>query len=205
MFQFPDFSSDCPICGATDCAVFLCFYSRQAVDCNGTYFKELLIARFKCRKKGKRKIKHSTFSLLPNELIPYSKYSLPFIFKALNLKYINNFTNDKILDFFTVLDEEENLSLSPNIFSLFTKLACSAIMKLLTSSIYSIDLKSNFTSIDIKQRIKIFIEFAENFDCTKSDKPIRGSCALGYDFYLTHGSYYDNAQFLFGTPSQFRN
>lgn len=143
------------------------------MDCNGTYFKELLIARFKCRNKGKRKINHSTFSLLPNVLVPYSKYSLSFIFKALSLKYVDNVTVDKALDSFAVLDEEENLSLSPNIFSVFTKLACSAIMKLLASSIYPIDLRSKFTSKNIKQRIKTFIEFAENFDCTKSDSQRR--------------------------------
>jgi len=59
--------------------------------------------------------------------------------------------------------------------------------------------------LDTKGEINSFIEFSEQFECSKLDFDIKGSCALGYDFYLCGGGYYKNAWFLFGTPSQFRD
>lgn len=56
------------------------------------------------------------------------------------------------------------------------------------------------------EKIKAFLEFCRSFQCHKTHPhpPIRGPCALSYDFYLKGGAYLRNSYFLFGTPSQFR-
>ncbi|MBC8179593.1 hypothetical protein H8E88_00575 [candidate division KSB1 bacterium] len=79
------------MCGGSHCAKFIGYYHRPVLDENGTYYKAFPIARFLCYRKGDKPIvNHRTFSLFPYQLVPYSKYSIPFIFKVLNKIYIND-------------------------------------------------------------------------------------------------------------------
>jgi len=79
-----------------------------------------------------------------------------------------------------------------------------AIEKLLVSKFADNGLPDELTAEDDSTRIKAFLSFADNFVCCKTNVSIRGPCALALDFYLSSGGYFSNAQFLFGTPSQFR-
>jgi len=96
----------CPICGAYNCYIFLQFYPRPVFDEHGTFFKDFLIARFKCLRKGSDLIvQDKTFSLLPYHLIPYCKYSIPFIFKVMEMNYTDDHS---IMEIQEVLSQLEN-------------------------------------------------------------------------------------------------
>ena len=187
------------MCGALDCAVFVRFYTRQAVDEFGTFFSALPIAVFLCRGKGKRNGPHKYFSLLPHVLVPYSKYSIPFVMHIARQRFVNKLTFEKIFEEFDV----EGLNLCPATLRKFFSLVYLAIEKLLVSK-YSHDLPDELLSEDVFSRVKAFLSFADKFVCAKTNTPIRGPCALALDFYLSCGGFSSNAQFLFGTPSQFR-
>lgn len=55
-----------------------------------------------------------------------------------------------------------------------------------------------------KQQIISFLNYSARFICFKLHPPIRGPCALSFDFYINSGGYWNNGYFLFGTPAQFR-
>lgn len=204
-FDLPDFSHYCPICGAKDCAKFFTFYTREAVDEKGTYFKALPIARFKCCGKGRKMVFHNTFSLLPYQLIPYSKYSISFVMKIIEMLSVGHLAIDKILDNVANFNDREILQLCARKIRDFKKLILLAQEKILTKKAYGSEIEITLNTRNITQRLKLFVEFAYEFVCNKADHSIRGPCALAYDYYLLNGSFQNNAQFLFGTPSQFRN
>lgn len=204
-YAFPDFSDHCPLCGGKDCARFLVFYTRHAVDEKGTYYKAFPIARYKCYRKGRKKVSHRTFSLLPHQLVPYTKYSIEFIMKTLEILSMDNATIDDVLNYVSRFGKNDILSISSMKVVIFKGLGLEAIEKILVSGYYNDDISGRFNNQDIKQRLRAFIGYAGEFCCHKTDSPIRGPCGLSYDFYLQSGSYYNNAHFLFGTPSQFRS
>lgn len=199
---------------------------RTVVDENGIEYKDFPIARFLCRGKGKNpEVKHRTFSLLPYQLIPYLKYSIPFIIKIYIYRYIHNTKIEEIYEKCTVSNEEEaaaaiegktkteiiesiaktednKLYITPYVFQ---RLIINSIYKLRLCNYY-LDIENVLKSENNKvKQIKIFIIFANEFECHKViNGPIRGSPALSYDYYLEGGSYEQNSLFLFGTPSQHR-
>jgi len=173
------------------------------VDEHGTYYKEFPIARYRCYAKGKRKIPHSTFSLLPHQLIPYTRYSIPFIMKILEELSLPDSAIDAAIDYVAGLGKDDILSISAIKIRILKGLGIEAIERIQVSGYYK-DIHDEFNVPSIRQRLRVFMEFAKGFCCQKTDSPIRGPCGLSYDFYLQGGSYYNNALFLFGTPSQFR-
>jgi hypothetical protein len=203
------FGTRCPLCGEADCARFLGYYYRQVIDQKGRYYPDFPVPRFRCHRKGKEKlptVNHKTFSLLHYHLIPYTIYSLPFIVKILNARHIDKKTVEYIQRYLaeitTTGDDYKELSASGII--TFKGLLINAVTKILASGYYSLlsrKMKQAHREID---RIIIFLDFCQDFTCQKYFPPIRGPCALSYDFYITGGSYFRNAFFLFGTPSQFR-
>lgn len=206
------FKTQCPICHESDCASFMGFYYRQVVDEKGRYYPDFPVPRFICTvgmAKGKpQTVKHRTFSLLHYHLVPYSKYSLPFMVHMLRFKNIENKTVSwiqKYLDHLPCQNESAPYCLlSDSGILTFQTYFFKAITKILASGYYAqLSTELAKTSED-KVRIKILLEFILNFMCQKVSPPIRGPCALNYDFYMTGGSYLKNALFLFGTPSQFR-
>jgi len=90
----------------------------------------------------------------------------------------------------------------PRIYS-FMKAIDEVITKLLTCGYYD-EFNKIFEKESVKDRIKIFLELSQDFYCYKEIPPIRGPCALAYDYYVSGGGYLRNHYFLFGTPSQFR-
>lgn len=210
------FHSGCPLCGGFDCARFLGYYYRQVIDEKGRYYRDFPVPRFVCRRKEKHaKINHvnqKTFSLLHYHLVPYSVYSLPFVVKVLQSRYIDGMTVESIQGIQSIQGYLGDITSSENnykelsasgIFA-FKGLFVKAITKILVNGYYpQLSDKLVGTSQETV-RIKMFLAFCLDFICQKCIPPIRGPCALSYDFYITGGSYLRNAFFLFGTPSQFR-
>ena len=85
----------------------------------------------------------------------------------------------------------------------FKRLIDETITKLLAGVYYS-EFEKHFQKESRMDRINAFLNISLNFFCYKVLPPIRGPCALSYDYYLQGGGYLRNHYFLFGTPSQFR-
>lgn len=195
----------CPLCGASDCAKFIGYYLRPVIDENGTYYKAFPIARFICRRKGGKPIvDHRTFSLLPYQLTPYSKYSIPFTFNVLTSIHVEDKSIMEIQTYLSHFDKTGiYVDLSASSIYGFKKLILEAIHKLLSSAYYP-DAEKMLQQPSDSHRIKAFVGFAQAFCCYKVSPCIRGPCALSHDFYMQGGGWLRNSYFLFGTPSQFR-
>lgn len=199
-----DFTYSCPLCGARDCAQFIGYYYRGVIDEKGTYYKAMPIARYLCNRKGKAlSVKHRTFSLLPHQLAPYSKYSIPFIVNALRKVYGEDNSVKGLLDYLAGFGAQEYIDLSTSAFYAFRAFILTAIDKMLAMGFHK-ELTAQLQTPSERQRLRIFLVFAEDFSCCKTDPEIRGPCALGYDYYMENGGNMRNAHFLFGTPSQLR-
>jgi len=200
-----DFNDCCPLCGGKDCAKFMGYFHRKAIDGNGTYYKEFPIARFLCHNKGNKKgIRFKTFSLLPYQLVPYSKYSIPFIIKLMKARHIKGMSIYKVQEYMDAFCEGEILSTGSGQLAWFKQLFTKLINKLIASGYYQLGEIKRFWEEKEQDLLKGFLQVAESFECFKVEPHIRGPCAFNYDFYLTGGGYFRNAYFLFGTPSQFR-
>jgi hypothetical protein len=192
------------LCGASDCAQFIGYYFRGVIDEKGTYYKAFPIARYLCNRKGKAmNIKHRTFSLLPYQLVPYTKYSLPFILNSLRKVYGEDISVKGLLDYLAGFGLDEYIELSVGTFYAFRAFILTAIDKMMAMGFHK-EIVAQLQTPSERQRIRIFLFFAEDFSCCKTGSEIRGPCALGYDYYIQDGGYMRNAHFLFGTPAQFR-
>ena len=198
-----DFRERCPLCRGRDCVQFIGYYPRRVVDERGTYYKAFPVARYLCNRKGTALIvKHRTFSLLPYQLVPYTKYAIPFIIYSLKKVYGEDLSVKGLLDYLAGI-EEKYIDLSASTFYAFRAFILTSIDKMLAMGFY----KESAALLQIpseRQRINVFLVFAGDFICCKTDPLNRGPCALGYDYYMEDGGYLRNAHFLFGTPSQFR-
>ena len=199
-------SEICPLCGGYNCYKFLGFYPRPVFDEHGTFFKNFLIARFECLRKGSDFIvQDKTFSLLPYQLIPYCKYSIPFIFKIMEMNYIDDKSIMEIQELLTKYENSNDyIDLAQSTIYRFKNLIEATISKLLVCGYYPEFNKNILDLKDDNKSIIEFITFALSFVCSKLLYEIRGPCALGYDFFLIRGDYVKNSYFLFGTASQFR-
>ncbi len=199
-----DFGAQCPLCGGKECAQFIGYYYRSVINEKGTYYKAFPIARYLCNRKGSAlSIKHRTFSLLPYQLVPYTKYSIPFIISCLKKVFGEDNSVKELLDYLAGLETAEYIDISTSTFQGFKAFILACINKMSVVGFYK-EAESALQSPFGRQRIKVFLVFAENFACHKTGQPIRGPCALGYDYYLLNGGHFRNGYFLFGTPSQFR-
>jgi hypothetical protein len=159
-------------------------------------------------------VNHKTFSLLHYHLVPYSKYSLPFIVKVLEARHINGKPLEYIQEYLANITstaanadtagEDDYMELNVSGIFAFKHLLLAAINKILTSGYYPQLIHELGKSAEETAIIKIFLTFCRDFTSQKHSCLIRGPCAISYDFYITGGFYLKNAYFLFGTPSQFR-
>ncbi len=173
-------------------------YYREVVDEYGTYFKAFPIMRYICRKK------RLTVSLLPYQLKPYTKYSIPFMFKILTIMYTENKSQKEILDYVANMGKEDILSMNVIYLKIFKECAEQAVSKVVISGYYP-EIKSTINRLSNRESIiKAFVEFAIKFESTILCNPIRGPSALSFDYYTRGGGYIKDADFLFGTPSQKR-
>lgn len=182
------------------------YYFRRVVDEKGRYYIDFPIARFKCRRKGSNiKSSHKTFSLLPYQLVPYSKYSIPFTIEVLEVRYNGSMSVHQLQNYIadlTACDEGYIELSSARVYS-FKALIKQAITKVLACQEYHHQFRIQQPA-ETAQIIS-FLQFCSQFSCFKLHPPIRGPCALAVDFYFNSGGYWNNGYFLFGTPSQFRS
>ena len=159
---------------------------------------------FLCRRKGNTRIlHHKTFSLLPYQLVPYSKYSIPFIIKTFKARHIKGLSIYKLQEYLDTFNSTV-LSIGSEHLFRFKDLLKNAVDKIMMSEYYQ-ELTTKLRSEGTEQGlVKVFLKFIHTFECCKIEPSIRGPCALGYDYYIQGGGYHTNAYFLFGTPSQFR-
>jgi len=211
-----NFSYCCPLCGGADCARFIGYYKRPAVDEEGKFYPDFPVARFLCQGKGTVPIvNHRTFSLLHYQLIPYYKYSIPFLIKVMESRHIDKKPLQVLCHYITeftatgpVGTDYECIEISPSGILYLEPLIEEAINKIITSQYYQTvkqQWQKAFGGDSKNIGIKGFLEFCSQFECFKTNPPIRGPTALSYDFYITCGAYARNSYFLFGTPSQFRS
>ena len=195
----------CPLCGGNECAQFIGYYDRRVIDKNGTYYKAFPVARFLCNRKGSNPIvSHKTFSLLPHQLVPYTKYSILFIMKVLTLRYRDDKSIMNVQTYLSGFDKEGvYIDLSASSMNAFKNFILEVINKLLSSGYYQ-DAEKLLQEPSDNKRTRAFIEFSKVFCCYRINPCIRGHSALSYDFYMKGGGWFRNSYFLFGTPSQFR-
>ena len=113
----------------------------------GTCYVSFPIARFRCRQRGRKNPSHKTFSLLPYELIPYSKYSIDFVFQVLTSLYIEGKSQKEVLDFITTLSIG-SICLEASILPKFKSYIIHGIEKLVISR----NFKSFEVYLDVKDK-----------------------------------------------------
>jgi len=125
-----DFRYRCPLCGAGDCAQFIGYYCRGVIDERGTYYNAFPIARYLCNgKETALTVKDRTFSLLPYQLVPYSKYCIPFIVNVLMKVYGEDSSVKELLDYLAGFKAQEYTDLSANVFYGFRAFILTAITR----------------------------------------------------------------------------
>lgn len=95
----PDFQDRCPLCGGVGCPVRHGLYRRRVLDETGLLYEAFPVPRFRCRRRGPRRDCDSvTFSVLPSELVPRRRCSLPLMLLILELLLIAGHSMDRVLD-----------------------------------------------------------------------------------------------------------
>ena len=143
-------------------------------------------------RKGKAKTKHRTFSLLPDNLIPYYSYTIDTLIFIILQIFLNSNSIDKALG---KIDEvsPEAILLSEKTLNRCLDLFHQARLKLILffrkrrKNSIPFPALENYTEIDI-------LHFIIKSNARK----------LSLLYYSEEGSYMKNARFLFGTACQFR-
>lgn len=202
-YDFPDFSEKCPICGNPDCAVRIGYYYRWAVDIDYDTLKivvlEIPVARYKCNTAPKGKCR--TFSLLPDNLIPYNQYSIDFVLYILTLYILKNQTTRETLDQIDLISPYACLVSEKILSHIISILERTRIKLLHFFQLFPDSNKSppEFISFTLKDTLKYLNDYPQ-----KDTEPLYcGAYYLSAHYYEKNGSYQKNARFLFGTASQF--
>jgi hypothetical protein len=203
-WDFPDYSSCCPLCGGAHCAVRIGFYQRKKVIVGNKIHKKVPIARWLCQRKGARRPKHQTFSLLPYPLIPYHRHGLNIIVDTVNFHH-QGASFEQTKRFISSNGVNTDIPLENNQIHDFMKILAHALVKLTTIA----ELKQQISQAsdwDSSDPIGTMLNVIAGYDSRLlATQQLHASPAeqLALDFlyhFQTH-DYFDR-QFLFGTPSQ---
>ncbi len=204
-YTFPDFHECCPICHGKGCAVRIGYYYRNAIQIQEKAWENFLhkipVARFQCRRIRKPKYKHRTFSLLPDNLIPYYPYTIDTLIFTILQILLNNST-DKALESIDKVSPEEML-LSEKTLNRFLNIFHKARLKLILFSRKRRNKNNTFPDLENYTEIEILHFIMEFSDLCFSDVSSNAR-KLSLFYYSEEGSYINNAHFLFGTAYQFR-
>ncbi|MCK5675058.1 MAG: hypothetical protein KAH95_16885 [Spirochaetales bacterium] len=197
-WEFPSFSSECPICGGSKCCVRIGYYYRNVLSLEEEALLLIPIARYLCKRKNKPKIEDKTFSLLPDCLIPYMQPTIDTLIQVIANKLIKKITNEEIVSQFYYRIYEVELNLSSLTFRSYYELFEQTAQKIKT--FLREREKDDSPEQILHTLIDVYWYLSEFKDPQYGKGP--GSCSLWYHESL--GGYRNNAYFLFGTPSQFR-
>lgn len=162
------------------------------------------IARYLCREKEKRGIKHRTFSLLPDILIPYYAVTIDTMLLILQLLFANNNYVDKTLEKIDSISPGDILlsdKMLYNIRNLFDQTRLKLLMFI------KINQEKDWAPPDIETYNQAeILNFIMNFKPQKMSDIENGSSSyqLSVFYYSQNGTYMKNSHFLFGTAFQFR-
>lgn len=205
----PDFSDKCPICGGIDCATFLGYYIRTAIcPLTGFSVPDLPILRYLCHDKGNARVcDHITFSLLPNELVPFRQLSLDFMVRAIWFKVSRHLSFTRAMD---VIEDELNcLGDVADFINISTMMSWQLMILTAFGLFMSADVnmvsKFSYEQLQNTDDLKLFLEILINHQSQSSNHPIRGPNAFAMDYYQQSGGSEQHAVFLFGRASQHRN
>ncbi|MEA1912197.1 MAG: hypothetical protein U9N32_11085 [Spirochaetota bacterium] len=197
-WEFPSFSSECPICGGSKCCVRIGYYYRNVLSLEEEALLLIPIARYLCKRKNKPKIEDKTFSLLPDCLIPYMHPTIDTLMQVILNKLIKKKSDEEIVSqfYFRIYDAGLNLASETlrTYYELFEQTAQKIKTFLREREKDDYPGQSPHTLIDVYW-------FLSKFKDPQYGKGVM-SCALWYHESL--GGYRNNAYFLFGTPYQFR-
>lgn len=195
-YEFPDYIHCCPICHGKKCAIRYGYYDRQVIDEYGTFFKEFPVARYLCQRKGKAKVKDSTFSLLPWQLVPFKKWTIELMFSIAS--YRSGHSIKESLDKFEVETIPADSELRKTMLNSAAQL--SDITAIIENGLQKLKI---FLMIGFDTSLSDVISYSLDY-AFEVDNRIRGPTALSWDYYIKNGGYYENSQFLFGCAAQFR-
>lgn len=157
------------------------------------------IVRYKC--KAPPKGKHRTFSLLPDNLIPYNRFTIDLLIYILILFIFKNQTTNDTLNQIDSISPDSCL-ISEKVLHLFLTLLEQTRIKLIHFFQQFPEKNKappNFNSFTTKDALQYLI----NYPQSKTNPQHCGAYYLCGYYYKMNGSYQRNARFLFGTASQF--
>jgi hypothetical protein len=204
-WDFPDYSACCPLCGGEHCAVRIGFYQRKKVIVDNRSYENIPIARWLCQRKGSKRPKHQTFSLLPYPLIPYHRHGLNVIVDTVNFHHHQGASFEQTKGFISSNGVDTDIPLENNQIHAFMKILTHALVKLTTIAELKqqINHTSSWDSSDpLATMLKFIAGYQSRFFATQQ---LHASPAeqLAVDFlYHFQTNDYGNRHFLFGTPSQ---
>lgn len=215
-FTFPDFHNCCPICHGEECAVRIGYYYRNVIQIQeneeSNYQERISVARYLCKKKNKPKVKNRTFSLLPDNLIPYYSYTIDTLIYIILQILLNddsadnnpsdNYPIDKALENIDKVSPEETL-LSEGILNRCLNIFRQARLKLILYSSKKQSKHNPFPDLENLSEIDV-LYFIIKFSIPGFPKIKSNANKLSLYYYFEEGSYIKNAHFLFGTAYQFR-
>ncbi len=206
-YHFPDYSEHCPLCERKNCAVRIGFYYRKQLVFGFKTYQNVPIARWLCQKKGHRKAKHRTFSLLPSSLIPYHHHDLDLIFETVIYQQQNEGSCEQVKNFISDKGIETDIALENNQIKDFQKMFSHAFSKLMAVPQLKqrIEQTDYFNSSDPIATVLNFIDSYNSPFLTTAYLQTAKIEKLTFDFFFNFQTtcYFDR-HFLFGTPSQKR-
>lgn len=81
----PSYRDRCPLCEGAGCAVRHGLYFRGVLGTGGFVSERFPIPRFRCSRRGPRRPKAATFSVLPAALAPRRRLSVPLMLHVVGL------------------------------------------------------------------------------------------------------------------------
>ncbi len=200
-WKFPSYHDFCPICHGQGCAVRIGYYYRWVFDLELQLLTVIPIARYKCQRKKKPKLKDLSFSLLPDKLIPYYSISIDTFMQIMELAMSGNGSNNNaILDFLYNFFPDKTLNISERTLNRYYLVFAQVHFKL--KLFYQKKMNKpppDFESFTRKELVSFIQTFRSPNDSGK------GALGISDFYYSQEGSFQKNARFLFGTAYQFRN
>jgi len=158
------------------------------------------IARYLCRRVNKAKHKHTTFSLLPDTLIPYNRISIILMMYILQLLAANECVEHTLAKIDSITPDE--IFFSEKMIQHLLQVMEQARIKLVLFFQHHYNADRAPPDFHILSQREV-INYLLNYPVHLNDHPLKGAYDLSVLYFKTERKYRKNARFLFGTASQF--